>query len=197
MVENSGRRDELLENIVDALLEDGVADLSLRPLAEKVGSSARLLIYHFGTKENLVKTALDIVHARAEVSLQALAARKRPGSLKASLLLFWDWATAEENQKYLRLMFEVDGLSMHSKRAYSEDFKDEGSAMWLRMIDRVTADLPQNARAAAGRSTLVMASLNGLLQDYFSTGDRARTLAGLNYLIRIMTGEQRGAAGRK
>jgi AcrR family transcriptional regulator len=182
MSENSERRKELLENIVAVLLEDGLAELSLRPLADKVGSSARLLIYHFGSKENLVKCALEVVHAQAGESLKALAARKQPANLKASLLLFWDWATEDFNQKYFRLMFEADGLSMHRKNSPSDEFRDEGSAIWLRMIDRITQSLPQNEQAA-GRSTLIMAALNGLLQDFFSTGDSVRTKAGLNYLV--------------
>ncbi len=54
----SDRRSELLDAIVDALLEDAIADLSLKPLAERVGTSARLLIDHFGNKETLLTDAL-------------------------------------------------------------------------------------------------------------------------------------------
>jgi len=186
MVENSERREELLEKIVDALLADGVSDLSLRPLAEKFGSSARLLIYHFETKENLVRCALAVVRARAQQSFQALAARKRPATLKASLLMFWEWATQDFNQRYFRLLFEVDGLSMHDRRTFADDFRDDGGSVWLQMIDQLTKEFPQNERAASGRSTLIRASLNGLLQDLFRTGDHTRTKAGLHYLIEII-----------
>jgi AcrR family transcriptional regulator len=189
MVENSLRRDELLEKIVAVLLDEGVAELSLRPLAEKVGSSARLLIYHFGTKEELVKCALDIVHERAEQSLQALAAQKRPANMKASLLIFWEWAVADFNQRYFRLMFEADGLAMHRKNTLAGDFRDEGGLMWRRMIERITQDLPNNKRTA-GRATLIMAALNGLLQDFFLTGDHGRVKAGLQYLIRLVAEDE-------
>src|SRR5579871_2264732 len=121
MVEISERRDELLEKIADVLLADGLAESSLRPLAEKVGTSARLLIYHFETKEKLIKCALAVVRARIEHSLQSQAARKRPDNLKAALTMFWDWATEESNQDYFRLLFEVDGLSMHNKAQFSSD----------------------------------------------------------------------------
>ena len=99
MVEVSERRDDLLEKIADVLLADGVAESSLRPLAEKIGSSARLLIYHFETKEKLIKCALAVVRMRVEHSLQILAARKRPDSLKASLTMFWEVGNARTEPK--------------------------------------------------------------------------------------------------
>jgi len=42
------RREVLLDATIEYMLKRGVAELSLRPLAAKVGSKARLLIYHFG-----------------------------------------------------------------------------------------------------------------------------------------------------
>ena len=48
------RKDELIESLIAYLLENGLADLSLRPLAAGTGTSARLLIYHFGSKEDLL-----------------------------------------------------------------------------------------------------------------------------------------------
>ncbi|MDE2280697.1 MAG: TetR family transcriptional regulator, partial [Xanthomonadaceae bacterium] len=44
------RKDALIEPIVGYLLEHGLANLSLRPLATAIGTSARLLVYHFESK---------------------------------------------------------------------------------------------------------------------------------------------------
>ena len=52
------RRVELLELIVDYVIENGLSDLSLRPLADAVGSSARVLLYYFGSKDRLVTALL-------------------------------------------------------------------------------------------------------------------------------------------
>ena len=79
---------------------------------------------------------------------------------------------------------------MHNKKQFSSDFGSDDPTIWLQMIDRITKDFPRD-RVSAACSTLIMAALNGLLQDFFSTGDRARTTAGLNYLIKlIMSGDQ-------
>ena len=44
----------LLVAIVDYVLAHGIADLSLRPLAAAVGVTPRTLLYHFGSKDELV-----------------------------------------------------------------------------------------------------------------------------------------------
>lgn len=190
MDNTSDRRAELLEKIVDTLLADGVAELSLRPLAERVGTSARLLIYHFDTKENLIASALAEVRLRVEEALKEHVSREKPESLRVLLLLFWDWAIAEPNQRYFRLLFEVDGLSMFDRLRLSKETRQDGASVWIALIDRAAARLRQNKDPLNSRSTLIMGALNGLLQDYLSTGDRARTTAALNQLMDLIDGER-------
>ena len=54
------RRDELLEATAAYLLRNGVAGLSLRPLAAAIDTKARLLIYHFGSKEQLLPSTVPV-----------------------------------------------------------------------------------------------------------------------------------------
>ena len=53
------RKEILTDELVAYLLEHGLSDLSLRPLADALGTSARLLIYHFESKEGLLTEVLD------------------------------------------------------------------------------------------------------------------------------------------
>lgn len=62
----SERRADLLNASIEYLLENGVADLSLRPLAAKVGSKARLLVYHFGSKDALLTEAMLVIRERLQ-----------------------------------------------------------------------------------------------------------------------------------
>src|SRR5258708_24673030 len=64
----------LVEDLIGYLIRHGVADLSLRPMAAAVGTSARLLIFHFGSKERLLIEALDEMQARLQRSLADLLA---------------------------------------------------------------------------------------------------------------------------
>src|SRR5438045_6471980 len=57
-------RDRLLAGAVDYVAEHGVGELSLRPLAAALGTSHRMLIYHFGSKEGLLVAVVREVERR-------------------------------------------------------------------------------------------------------------------------------------
>jgi AcrR family transcriptional regulator len=187
MKEVPERRDVLLGKIVDTLLAKGIADLSLRPLAKTVGSSARLLIYHFGTKEQLLTDALAEVRLRIETSVRELAKKQQPESLEAFLLIFWKWALHEPNQQYFRLLFEIDGLAMQNREKFSTEFWGAGFSKWVGIFESSFGVLAGGHSGQPGALTLVLAALNGLLHDLLASGDRKRTTAALHFLIKKMS----------
>ena len=62
------RKDELRDRALDYFLEHGLAELSLRPLADEIGTSSRLLIYHFESKEKLIATVMEEARSRTQRS---------------------------------------------------------------------------------------------------------------------------------
>lgn len=54
-------RDELLRLATDHVIEHGVADFSLRSCAEAIGTSHRMLSYHFGSRRGLLKAITENV----------------------------------------------------------------------------------------------------------------------------------------
>ena len=67
----SARQDELLELAYRYVLAHGLADMSLRPLAKAIGSSPRVLLFLYGSKDNLIRALLE--RARSD-ELAAVAA---------------------------------------------------------------------------------------------------------------------------
>ncbi|MGH3330798.1 MAG: TetR/AcrR family transcriptional regulator, partial [Nocardioidaceae bacterium] len=59
------RRDELAEQATDYVLGYGIAGLSLRPLAAALGTSDRMLVYHFGSKDALVAEVIERSNGRS------------------------------------------------------------------------------------------------------------------------------------
>lgn len=180
-IEIVNRRAQLLERIVDVMLSEGVSELSLRPLAKAVGTSARLLIYHFGSKEALLTEALERVRQRIQDSVRSLATKDDPRSLGEFLLMFWRWAMHEPNQRFFRLLFEVDGLAMRNRERFPARFWGAGFARWRRVFETEfghPSDKESNATA-----TFQLAVLNGLLHDFLCTGDRRRTTNALRCFI--------------
>ena len=186
------RRTALLNSIVDALLAHGAAELSLRPLAERVGTSARLLIYHFGSKEQLLADAMAEVRLRIQTSLGARAAHIRPKTLRDLVMMVWDWAVQPANQGYFRLLFEVDGLTLFDRVHVSQDTGRAHSAAWIALIERAAERLPAEGPLFQVHSTLILAALTGLLQEFLSTGDLDRTTAAMSALIDLIAQDSKG-----
>src|SRR3954469_944224 len=99
------RRASLLESATQHVLDHGMAHLSLRPLAQALSTSPRMLLYHFGSKEQLVTEILAAARLRqAELTAGWLA--EQPDLSPVELLQrFWRWQT-DEHRPFLRLFFE-------------------------------------------------------------------------------------------
>ena len=113
-----GRRDQLIEAAVDYVFANGVSDLSLRPLAEALGTSSRMLIYHFETKDRLLVEVLNAARAQQYRMLQAWVADGQ--TLPDIVRLYWAWATTESSRPYIRLFFEVFGMAVQGRPGTEE-----------------------------------------------------------------------------
>jgi AcrR family transcriptional regulator len=80
------RRDALLAACTDHVLAEGLIGLSLRPLAKAVGTSDRMLIYHFGSRDGLVVAVIDESTDRSVAHLTSLSA---PRTVRAGVLRLW------------------------------------------------------------------------------------------------------------
>jgi AcrR family transcriptional regulator len=169
----SERRADLLDASIEYLLEHGVADLSLRPLASKVGSKARLLVYHFGSKEALVTEAMIVVRDRVQQNFAALVKNGQGRKPSQTIRDFWDWAISKEHERYLRLFFEVHGLALQKPKRYGR-YLEGAVTSWVEMMASV---LPANLLATTRRTlaTLAVSTVVGLLMDFLASGDKRRT----------------------
>ena len=172
------RRDELRDNALNYFLDHGLAELSLRPLAEQIGTSARLLIYHFESKEKLITVVMGQVRARVQQSImQMMRANKGEPSMDS----VWRWVTDADNLPYVRLLFEVQVLALQNPAVYSQ-FLSDTSSSWLELIERGIPESPERRTMA----TLCSAVIDGLALDYMSHGDLDRTTAALKLFVTLM-----------
>jgi AcrR family transcriptional regulator len=171
----STRKAALLENLIAYLIRRGVADLSLRPMAAAVGTSARLLIFHFGSKERLLIEALDEMQARLQRSLADLMAGESGVARLAPLRLFWDWALKEQNLPQLRVLYQLQILAAQDHKTYGKYLK-RNSLNWLVFVQ---AALKPSQRSTT-LATLIVAVFDGLLMEVMSTGDRRRASAAID-----------------
>src|SRR3982750_3279743 len=110
-----GRREELLTLAYAYVQEHGLAGLSLRPLAAAIGSSPRVLLFLFGSKDGLLSALL----ARARADGLALLAHPRPEGLAATGEAVWGWLSDEAHRPVLTLWVEAYARSLVERGPWS------------------------------------------------------------------------------
>src|ERR1700722_11397478 len=108
----TAERERLLACIRDYVLDVGVVDLSFRPLAAALGVSTTKLIYHFGTKDELVTAVLAAAEEWQSAMVTELIAGDEGWTALSVCDAMWAWALRPESQAYHRLFFEVHGAAL-------------------------------------------------------------------------------------
>jgi len=174
---DSARKRQLLDAAYDYVMERGLTELSLRPLAEAIGSSPRVLLFLFGSKDGLVQALLD--RARAD-ELALLADVETKGGLAEVGRRVWRWLAHPDHRRLLTLWAEGYARSLVNPAGPWADFARRTVQDWLDIL--AAAQPPRRRRTARGvvERTLLLAVLRGALLDLLATGDTERTTAAVN-----------------
>lgn len=178
-----------MQGAIAYVLDHGLADLSLRPLAAAVGTSARMLIYYFGSKEGLLTEVLEAMQAHLRRSFSELTAGLERTGEESGIRVFWSWATSGESFAYLRRFYELQILASQNPAAYAR-YLERSHLSWLEQVGDV---LPPAERTPA-RITLIIAVFDGLFLELMSTGDGERTTEALDDFVRIARRARSGGA---
>jgi AcrR family transcriptional regulator len=175
--EESPRRRELLELTFRYVAQNGLSELTLRPLAAAIGSSPRVLLYLFGSKDGLVREVLGLARER-ELEFMADVGQQAEGATDA-LRRLWDWLDDSGHAPVLRLWVESYARSLNGGEPWA-GFAAQTVTDWLAIL-RPLLDRPgESGRADA---TLTLAVLRGLLLDVLATGDNDRVRAALDRFL--------------
>lgn len=162
---NPQAKADLLRRAAEYVLSRGLTDLSLRPLADALGVSARLLLYHFGSKEQLVVEVLAAIAAQQQTVLAGVDLAADPGE---RFDLLWARLTSPELTPFLRSLFEVELHAIDGDGPYRQ-FARDALSTWMDVVAAHLREVP------APTVNVVLAALTGLLIDRFSTGEEERT----------------------
>ncbi|WP_217168938.1 TetR/AcrR family transcriptional regulator [Streptomyces sp. AC512_CC834] len=159
-------KERLLDACADHALAHGLPD-RLEPLAGATGTSPRMLIYHFGTRDALLRAVLG--HARQrQLDVFGDLLRARPDErYTATLDRAWTSITGPDGRPYLRMFGQ---LRESAEQRLWPDFRRTATTDWLGPLE--------DGLRSIGRpdlATLVLAVIRGLLMDLDATGDTART----------------------
>ncbi|WP_203785697.1 TetR/AcrR family transcriptional regulator, partial [Paractinoplanes rishiriensis] len=169
----TARRNELLDLAYGYVTEHGLADLSLRPLAAAIGSSPRVLLFLFGSKDGLVRALLD----RAREDELTLLAGAHGEGLAAVGETLWGWLSDERHRPLLRLWVEAYARSLLDRDGPWAGFAAATVAGWLDVLRRAQPEADRDTEDGLARRTAVLAVLRGATFDLLATGDLKRTTA--------------------
>jgi AcrR family transcriptional regulator len=151
------RRQELLDAVAEEFAARGIGDRSLRDVAAAVGTSHRMLLHHFGSRNEMLLAIVEEVERR-----QMSMMRELPAEPADAIAAMWADLRRPDLRPYERLFFEcyVRGV--------------QGEQPFARMLPRAVDDwLADDAARAVDPAMmrLGLAVTRGLLLDLVATDD--------------------------
>lgn len=163
-------KQRLLRATIDYVREYGLEGLTLRQLSTAIGSSHRMLLYHFGSKEGLLVEVVNAVEADLSRALMAFDAD--PSLSPADVLRrFWALQTRPDMIPLARLWVEVFAHALRDK-ATTSSFFEAFDKPWMDAFCKVAMSAGASTADAKIDARLALAVMRGLYLDMLATGDR-------------------------
>lgn len=159
---DAARRQELLDALIEAFAAGGVGTRSLREVAEAVGTSHRMLLHHFGSRDELLVAVVEAVEARQVAALDDL-----PADAADAVAAMWADLRRPELRPFERLFFECYARGAQGEEPFAR-LLPAAVGGWLAEVDRRHGAPVDTATARLG-----LAVTRGLLLDLVATDDEA------------------------
>jgi AcrR family transcriptional regulator len=172
---DQSRRSQLLDKLVEEFAASGVGHRSLREVAEAVGTSHRMLLHHFGSKEELLVAIVEEVERRQMTLLPNL-----PTDPAGNFAAMWAQVSRPELRGAERLFFECYARASQGEKPFDRMVPGAVNG-WLDEVDAV-ADFPVDRAFAR----LGMAVVRGLLLDLVATDDDAGVQAAADVFVSML-----------
>ena len=159
-------RQRLLDVCTDYALEHGLPD-RLGPLAAAAGTSSRMLIYHFATRDDLLREILGRARQRQLEAFTDLLRVRPEEPYPTTLSHAWSAMTGPHGRPFLRMFSRLHDTA---GEPLWPGFRQTATTDWLAPLEQGMRSLGRPELA-----TVVLAVIRGLLMDLDATGDARRT----------------------
>lgn len=169
------RRRHLLDALVEEFASGGVGGRSLREVAEAVGTSHRMLLHHFGSRDDLLMAIVAEVERRQQALLPEL-----PSTPAESFAAMWADVRRPELRRLERLFFECYARAAQGEEPFARMVPGAVDG-WLAEVERVTGATFDPAFARLG-----LAVIRGLVLDLVATDDEAGVDAAARAFVTLL-----------
>jgi AcrR family transcriptional regulator len=168
-MERKAPRERLLDAAIDHVAQNGIGDLSLRGLAAALGTSHRMLIHHFGSKEQLWVAIVRTVEQRQRDLLPDLLP-DAAADVRTSMRVWWKHISDPSLWPNERLFFEIYGQALQG-RAHTTELLDGIVDSWVDPVAEINMSMGLPRDLARAHARLGVAVTRGLLLDLLATQD--------------------------
>jgi len=164
-------KESLLPLLARHVLAHGLGQASLRPLAKAAGTSDRMLIYHFGTKEALLADLLGFVADTYAQALDAALGGERAGTRGQALARILAHAQSEAMQPFMALWWEIVAGAARGLTG----FAPAAQAIMSELLGWLETQMPEGDPDPRGGARYLLTLIEGtLMLDAVGHGETAR-----------------------
>ena len=186
-------REKLLEGAIDYVAHNGITDLSLRQLASALGTSHRMLIHHFGSKEGLwVAIVREVEERQRAVLADLVPAPDTP--VDEAMRGWWRHISDPSLWPNERLFYELYGQAIQG-RPHTVQMLDGIIDDWIEPAAAINMALGLSREEAVAHARLGIAVTRGLLLDLVATRDVEGVNAAMEAFIEVYAGWLRARNG--
>lgn len=179
------RRPELLQAVTDYILTNGIADLSLRPMARDLGIAHATLLRHFGTKEALVVEVITQIRSDLVDTLSRRFSDIAAAPTDEVLRTIWQELRRPDQRRQFLLLFEVAAHDMRTPGRFG-DLTSQLITTFLDPLERNLRLHGRSTREARDLATGFVALIRGLQIDLVISNDLARADAAMRRHIELI-----------
>ncbi|HWT48558.1 MAG TPA: TetR/AcrR family transcriptional regulator [Mycobacterium sp.] len=172
---NLERRRQLLDALIEEFAAGGIGDRPLREVAAAVGTSHRMLLHHFGSREDLLVAVVEEVE-RHQMGLL----RDLPTDPAEGFAAMWADLHRPELRNLERLFFECYARAAQGEKPFARMVPGAVNG-WLAEVAAVAGGPIDHAMVRLG-----LAVVRGLLLDLVATDDDASVDAAANVFAELL-----------
>jgi AcrR family transcriptional regulator len=161
------KKQELLEKCLAAAIEVGILDSSINAIAKSIGTSGRMLVYHFGSKQELERQLISLLETRLREKLWSFPDVPVEGvdCLAEPLLEMWRHLTSPEMRGLMKMTMELNQRAIQGDLETQRFLEHEGR-QWVDSL----SDLTKDRTTALSLFHL----FQGAILDFLTTGNAER-----------------------
>lgn len=132
-------KESLLPLLAGHVLQHGLASASLRPLAKGAGTSDRMLIYHFGNKDDLIEEVLEYLADIYSNALDAAMGEERAKTRQEVIARVLENIGNPAMKPFLSLWWEIVAGAARGVKSHEE----AAQRMMQRLLEWLEQQMPE------------------------------------------------------